>query len=257
MALKAPDPTDCEQPLMDGEDRAFPDLMDTNRTVLVKRTFQFSDLLKMALVVILSASGGFWARARAGWTRDCERSEATELPSTARQIPLPYVRGEFVHSSPFSLEPPRGEGHEEESEPIWDALVPNGLGYFRDGTLAPTISTPTTFHQLHCLYVLRRAYYSTAASGKLEPFDLGKNRTVHAAHCFDYLTQSITCAVDSTVEPYEGNAKADGFLGSGFPRRCRSFDALKQYVDDYRVFNATGFLAAGIVNGKAHVDHVA
>ncbi len=89
-------------------------------------------------------------------------------------------------------------------------LLPiDGLGYFRDHNLAPKISIPTVFHQLHCLYVLRRAYYSHSA--QLQGFDFGKNRTIHAAHCFDYLEQSITCAADSTVEP--GEDDPNGFLG--------------------------------------------
>lgn len=115
------------------------------------------------------------------------------------------------------------------------------------------MSIPTTFHQLHCLYVLRRAYYSSRATNELESFDLGKNRTIHAAHCFDYLKQTITCSVDTTVEPYESDPDTDGFLGSGFARQCRSFEALKQYVEKWRVFNATGFLAEGLSHGKAHV----
>ena len=85
---------------------------------------------------------------------------------------------------------------------------------------------------------MRRAYYSQ--SEELQEFDFGKDRVVHAAHCFDYLAQSITCAVDTTVEPAIDDS--NGFLGSGFPRQCRDFDALKQFLEENRVFNATGFL---------------
>lgn len=117
---------------------------------------------------------------------------------------------------------------------------------------SPSRPLSTSYNRL---YILRRAFYSAAAANndELEEFDLGKNRTIHAAHCFDYLTQTITCSVDTTVEPYEADEKTDGFLGSGFPRVCRDFDALKQYVEGHRVFNATGFLAVGIEHGKAHV----
>ncbi|KAJ8128842.1 hypothetical protein O1611_g4791 [Lasiodiplodia mahajangana] len=64
--------------------------------------------------------------------------------------------------------------------------------------------------------------------------------------------QSITCAADSTVEPGEGDP--NGFLGSGFARQCRDFEAVKTYVEKWRVFNATGFLAHGLYHGKAHVS---
>ncbi|RYP52810.1 hypothetical protein DL768_002059 [Monosporascus sp. mg162] len=168
----------------------------------------------------------------------------------AARIPLPTIDGEFIYHSPFSREPPQGEGSGNKSEPIWDALIPNGLGYFKDDKLAPKISLPTVIHQLHCLYILRRAYYSQ--SDELQDFDFGKDRSSHAAHCFDYLVQSITCSADSTVEPAEDDP--NGFLGSGFPRQCRDFDALKEFVERKRVFNATGFLALGLDHGKVHVD---
>ncbi|KAI0376692.1 hypothetical protein F5Y04DRAFT_285635 [Hypomontagnella monticulosa] len=178
---------------------------------------------------------------------NCGEDEVNEI--TAPRIPVSRIQGEFVFSSPFSREPPQGEGAGEESELIWDALVPNGLGYFRDGDLAPMISIPTVFHQLHCLYIVRRAYYSK--SSELQEFDFGKNRSIHAAHCFDYLAQSITCAADSTIEPAENDM--NGFLGSGFPRQCRDFEVVKNYVERWRVFNATGFLAHGLAHGQAHV----
>jgi hypothetical protein len=126
----------------------------------------------------------------------------------------------------------------------------DGLGYFRDEEVSSKVSIPSAFHQLHCLYMLRRAYYST--SEDLEEFDFGKDRDMHVAHCIDYLAQSITCSVDTTVEPAEDDP--NGFLGSGFPRQCRDFDALKSYVEEHRVFNATGFLAVGLDHGNAHIE---
>ncbi|KAI1079498.1 hypothetical protein F5B20DRAFT_543764 [Whalleya microplaca] len=173
------------------------------------------------------------------------------FPSTATRIPLPTVQRKFVYSSPFSKRPPHGPGSGAESEPIWDALIPNGLGYFKDGHLAPQPSIPTAFHQLHCLYILRRAYYSQ--SDDLQEFDFGKNRTVHAAHCFDYLLQSLTCSADSTVEPAIG--REHEFLGSGFQRQCRDFNTLKKFVEEWRVFNASGFLALGLDHGHAHIHN--
>ncbi|KAI1384574.1 uncharacterized protein F4822DRAFT_445937 [Hypoxylon trugodes] len=169
---------------------------------------------------------------------------------TAARIPLPIVEQAFTYSSPFSQEPSKAEGSEVMSEPIWDALIPNGLGYFRDGYIAPQPCIPTVFHQLHCLYILRRAYYSQ--SDALQEFDFGKNRTRHAAHCFDYLLQSLTCSADSTVEPALGGEHE--FLGSGFQRQCRDFTTLKEFVEKWRVFNASGFLAVGLDHGHAHIQ---
>ncbi|KAI0540092.1 hypothetical protein GGR58DRAFT_462323 [Xylaria digitata] len=220
---------------------------DQSSPLVKDQTWPFSSkkLTYLAIVIcfILTATGGFIAG-----TFFSSREESNG--STAPRIPAPRIEGEFVFSSAFSKEPPQGDGAGDKSEPVWDALIPNGLGYFRDHNLAPKISIPTVFHQLHCLYVIRRAYYSHSA--ELQGFDFGKNRTDHAAHCFDYLQQSITCAADSTVEP--GEDDPNGFLGSGFPRQCRDFEAVKKYVEKWRVFNATGFLAHGLEHGKAHVD---
>ena len=75
-------------------------------------------------------------------------------------------------------------------------------------------------------------------------FDFGKNRTIHVAHCFDYLQQGLTCSADSTIE--EAIDEEHGFLGSGFQRECHDFEALKAFVQERRVFDASGFLAHGL-----------
>ncbi|KAI0814415.1 hypothetical protein GGR55DRAFT_431522 [Xylaria sp. FL0064] len=226
----------------DEEDQRSMPVKDSDWSFLSKK----HTYLVLSVCLILAATGGFVA----GSLSNSGRRSRGASGSTAPRIPAPQIEGQFVFSSPFSKEPPQDDGSEDKPEPIWDALIPNGLGYFRDHDLAPKISIPTVFHQLHCLYVLRRAYYSHSA--ELQEFDFGKNRTIHAAHCFDYLEQSITCAADSTVEP--GEDDPNGFLGSGFSRQCRDFEAVKTYVEKWRVFNATGFLAHGLDHGQAHVD---
>jgi len=131
-----------------------------------------------------------------------------------------------------------------------DAYLPrvhavDGLGYFKDPDFAPETSIPTVFHQLHCLYTLRRAYYSSG--DELEEFDFGQDRSPHIAHCFDYLQQGLRCMADTTIEP--ANDKVHQFLGSGLKRQCADFEALKQFVEQRRVFNASGFLAIGLDHG--------
>ncbi|KAJ5375403.1 hypothetical protein N7517_007409 [Penicillium concentricum] len=177
-------------------------------------------------------------------TTHCYESGTVEDISIAPHLPLPQIAGKFKHKSPFTEEPPR-EGNA--SEPVWDALIPNGLGYFipaATNTSKPKSSSvviPSAFHQLHCLYLLRRAYYTPES--ELQRFDFGRNRSVHVAHCFDYLAQAITCSADSTLEPAVD--KEHGFLGAGFARRCWDFEYLKSVVENRRAFNASGFLAWG------------
>ncbi|KAJ5822852.1 hypothetical protein N7447_005192 [Penicillium robsamsonii] len=173
-----------------------------------------------------------------------ESGTVEDLP-IAPHLPLPQIAGKFKHKSPFTEEPPR-EGNA--SEPIWDALIPNGLGYFipaATNTSKPKSSSvviPSAFHQLHCLYLLRRAYYTPES--ELQRFDFGRNRSVHVAHCFDYLAQAITCSADSTLEPAVDTEH--GFLGAGFARRCWDFEYLKSVAENRRAFNASGFLAWGL-----------
>ncbi|KAI0525613.1 hypothetical protein F5B22DRAFT_351551 [Xylaria bambusicola] len=174
--------------------------------------------LIMIVCCILAATGGFVVGAFFHSNRSFYEDHNAK-GTIAPRIPASQIIGEFVFSSPFSKEPPQDDGAGDISEPIWDALIPNGLGYFKDHNLAPVISIPTVFHQLHCLYVIRRAYYSQSA--ELQGFDFGKNRTIHAAHCFDYLEQSITCASDSTVEP--GEDDPNGFLGQYTDSPCVVF----------------------------------
>ncbi|KAI1114930.1 hypothetical protein F5Y14DRAFT_450550 [Nemania sp. NC0429] len=207
-------------------------------------TWSTGHLAFTALLLFLSSAGGFLA----GLAYKSSSSGSESVNVAAPRVPALTITRTFVFGSPFSEEPPR-KG--DVPEPVWDALIPNGLGYFKDGHLAPAVSIPTVFHQLHCLYVLRRSYYSQ--SEQLEDFDFGRNRSHHVPHCFDYLEQTITCASDGTVEPAEGDGP-DGFLGSGFPRQCRDFETVKDYVERWRVFNATGFLAHGLSHGQARVS---
>ncbi|KAL2045930.1 hypothetical protein ABVK25_011926 [Lepraria finkii] len=119
-------------------------------------------------------------------------------------------------------------------------MIPNGLGYVKDTNTAINTSVLSAFHQLHCLYTVRRALYSKASEGSLEEFDLGKERKPHVAHCFDYLRQGILCSADSSIEPAVDTV--DGFLGAGFPRQCRDFEELKDWAEDHRALDAHGLL---------------
>lgn len=135
----------------------------------------------------------------------------------------------------------------------------DGLGYFQDAALAPQVSIPTVFHQLHCLYTLRRAYYAETNNDSdpvlLQAFDFGRDRRRHVAHCFDYLLQGLTCAADTAIEPAvpDDDGSEHEFLGSGVSRQCRDFEALKAFVEERRVFDASGFLAKGTDHGSVDV----
>jgi hypothetical protein len=89
-------------------------------------------------------------------------------------------------------------------------------------------------------YTLRRAYYSRS-SEQLEDFDFGIERGPHAAHCFEYLRQSIMCSADSSIEP--AGSRIQGFLGWGFQRQCKSYDQLRDWAEEWKAFEGHGFIA--------------
>jgi len=116
--------------------------------------------------------------------------------------------------------------------------------------LAPNVSLPTAIHQLHCLYIVRRAFFSGGMDGNLTTSDLGKSRAIHVPHCFDYLQQTITCAADGTVEP--GVDTVNKRPGRLFTRTCRDYEGLKAWLSAHRVFDAHGFLAYTDREGHQH-----
>ncbi|CAF9908069.1 MAG: hypothetical protein ALECFALPRED_004213 [Alectoria fallacina] len=162
--------------------------------------------------------------------------ESVYLADTISQVPIGPSRSILQYNSSFAA-PPRIEAG---SEPVWDSMIPNGLGYIKDPITATETSVLSAFHQLHCLYTVRRAFYSNSTiEDELEAFDLGKERKPHVAHCFDYLRQGILCSADSSMPAVD---TVNGFLGAGFPRQCRDFEELKGWAETHRAFDAHGFL---------------
>ncbi|KAI4129415.1 MAG: hypothetical protein LQ338_002255 [Usnochroma carphineum] len=132
-------------------------------------------------------------------------------------------------------------GNKEALPELGTSATRDGLGYVNEATNLGkgNFSVISVFHQMHCLYTLRRAYYSNGTGG--EDFDFGLERNQHVAHCFEYLRQSIQCSADSTIEPAEH--AANGFLGWGFPRMCRDYTELSHWAEKRRAFDGHGFLA--------------
>ena len=48
------------------------------------------------------------------------------------------------------------------------------------------------------------------------------------------------CSADSSIEPAVDTV--NGFLGSGFQRKCRDFSELRIWAEKRRAFEAHGFL---------------
>lgn len=197
----------------------------------------WSPWLQLAMMVVsflLAGTAGFFI----GLSLPQKRLASWSLPDTVPQVFIGLSTETFQYNESFATPPPQEGGQ----EPVWDSLIPNGLGYVKHPTLAPNLSVISVFHQLHCLYTLRRAYYAISVDQhKLEDFDFGIERAPHAAHCFEYLRQALMCSADSSIEP--AGKRVEGFLGWGFQRQCRDYGGLMAWAEKWRAFNGQGFIA--------------
>ncbi|XXG94397.1 hypothetical protein Hte_000652 [Hypoxylon texense] len=152
-------------------------------------------------------------------------------------VPVTGVSRQQVLTQPeMQVAPPANGSH----EPAWDKLIPNGLGYVKHPTLAPEISVVAVFHQLHCLYTVRRAYYAAYAASMGQEFDrAGVREPEHIGHCLDYLQQSLVCAADVGIEPfYAGGRYPDVMFG----RQCRDFGEIQAWATQWRAASGSGFI---------------
>ncbi|OJJ07031.1 hypothetical protein ASPVEDRAFT_88297 [Aspergillus versicolor CBS 583.65] len=145
-----------------------------------------------------------------------------------------HVNQRIRHYPEFEAPPP-----ESGPEPVWDALIPDGLGYIVHPDLSPnTTSVVAVFHQLHCLYLIRRSYYTSTPDSQGKDFDTGIDRHPHVGHCFDYLRQSLLCSADSSLEPT--NERVNGNPRWGFDRQCRDYEDVRRWAEKWRAFDIEG-----------------
>ncbi|PHH90571.1 hypothetical protein CDD83_3258 [Cordyceps sp. RAO-2017] len=59
----------------------------------------------------------------------------------------------------------------------------------------------------------------------------------HIRHCFDYLRQALMCAADTNLEPI--NLETRAVNGWGVERKCRDYEAIKDWAEKWAEGNAT------------------
>ncbi|KAI1258773.1 hypothetical protein F5Y18DRAFT_327458 [Xylariaceae sp. FL1019] len=129
------------------------------------------------------------------------------------------------------------------SNAAWESLIPVGRGFveLEDGDPGRKKRyCVSAFHQLHCLDMLRRGYYSAAGSssnGAVERHSHA-DQPVHMQHCFDYIRQALMCAADATLE--ERDETISGVKGWGTTHQCRDFEALQRWTSDHRYSDEGG-----------------
>ena len=218
----------------DGQER-----LQNRPSSLLRRSFA----VKGAFIFLLFALAGFVV----GWMSFLFFPRNSTLAGAVPTVPIGQILSVFGSHREFMTPPPS----DNSSEPAWDALLPRGLGYVKSPDTTSPVATIGAFHELHCLYTLRRIFYATLGEAQqgikpgstLAPFDNGVERTEHAGHCFEYLRQALICNADASLEPFDGSE--EGFPGMGFQRQCRDYDALKVYAEKYKALDAQGFIYEG------------
>ncbi|TGJ84799.1 hypothetical protein E0Z10_g3945 [Xylaria hypoxylon] len=171
----------------------------------------------------------------AGWI-GAQKRRPSALSDIIPSLPVTGLsRQQVMTLHEMQAAPPADGSHES----AWDKLIPDGLGYVKHPTLAPELSVIAVFHQLHCLYTVRRAYYAAYAASIGQEFNrAGVREPVHIAHCLDYLQQSLVCAADIGIEPFYAGHYPDVMFG----RQCRDFSEIQTWAAEWRVLNGSGFI---------------
>lgn len=112
-------------------------------------------------------------------------------------------------------------------------MFPAEGGFFIHPQIAPTRSTFSVFHQLHCLNALRGGYWAShhaALQGiKLRDEDLPVDiQESHMRHCVDLIRQSLMCMADTTLEVVD--EKINGVHGFRTPHQCKDWEQLKSWT---------------------------
>ncbi|KAL7815172.1 hypothetical protein V8C26DRAFT_131422 [Trichoderma gracile] len=128
----------------------------------------------------------------------------------------------------------------------WDLLMPLGSGsvLIPDYKNHPLLGNPITddpirsgplfeaswTHALHCLYYSVDSYHQLILYGPSE-----EDNPMHAAHCFEYLRNSILCNLDMTLE---GSMSTPDDKERGQPHVCRNREEAIAWIEARRMDDA-------------------
>jgi len=152
---------------------------------------------------------------------------------SASTIQLDIAPKVLLYQRPFADDPALRK------DDIWDSMFPNNGtkgGYFSHPDIAPTRSTFSVFHQLHCLHAIREAYYnavntSEARHSHSSHSDMASHTSpAHIRHCIDLIRQSLMCNADTTIEVKD--EKINGVRGFGTEHQCRDWDGLVRWTEE-------------------------
>ncbi|KAJ8063043.1 hypothetical protein OCU04_008287 [Sclerotinia nivalis] len=157
------------------------------------------------------------------------------IESTSRNSnPGPsWLPPERFHKKIFNYEPIYSAENAEEAQKAWTNLIPMGKGFvvITNDTVLPDMpqlnqSLPeqhamvSVFHQLHCLFIAREAY-----------FNPGEVNLKHLYHCWDYLRQGIMCSSDTSLEWMPAPPNDMGSTGWGYEHVCRDYGEVFDWAE--------------------------
>jgi Mycotoxin biosynthesis protein UstYa len=179
----------------------------------------------------------------------CLSSPIEQSVSQDRELILSTVETighTFQYNRSFSYPP------SNHTNRAWRNIFPVEGGFFIHPTIAPTRSTFSVFHQLHCLVSqalfaghctradlwqngLRGGYWANhhAASvgQKLVDDDLPVDiQESHMRHCIDLLRQALMCHADTTLEVVD--EKINGVHGFRVEHQCKDWEQLKKWTSE-------------------------
>ncbi|KAH7082866.1 hypothetical protein BKA63DRAFT_139150 [Paraphoma chrysanthemicola] len=207
-------------------------------------TSPWCTILIALLSLLLGLLGGQFIRA--------EHNIDGYLPPYAH--PTRNIHRTFTLNTTFTTPPSKANAQ------LWDALMPAGRGFVTHPRL--TNSTPKAlsgFHQLHCLYGLRIAYFAQRnfldkqKAASIPGYTYEKNAYLdgmsehelglfHVEHCFEYLRQAVMCAADTNLEDTIVNEGGTETAPWGTERVCRDWEGVREWAGKWAAGDGSGIV---------------
>ncbi|EGX44777.1 hypothetical protein AOL_s00188g115 [Orbilia oligospora ATCC 24927] len=149
---------------------------------------------------------------------------STSLPKL--NIPTLGTIPKIFQDDPIYLNRSTEEGRKA-SEKAWKSLIPTTPlpeSLVSQDTTHKGQFAVSSFHQLHCLHMVVKSYFSALGSHDHD--------VVHTKHCLEYLRNSIVCSADSALEPWK--KELNGVDGFGNVHMCRDFEGLFKWAEEFR-----------------------
>ncbi|TVY82610.1 Oxidase ustYa [Lachnellula suecica] len=196
-----------------------------------------SQMFLLTIVALMAGAFGFFATREAfnilsaplGFHCKSPRQPQIELRQQLTIFSVETATHTFHYNRSFSYPP------SNHTNRAWRSIFPKKGGFFVHPTIAPTRSTFSVFHQLHCLNGIRTAYWvshEAAIRGQRLPdeeipIDIQPS---HIRHCIDLLRQVLMCHGDTTLEVVD--EKINGVHGFRTPHQCVDWEQLRVWTSE-------------------------